>query len=191
MDERERRRLSKKLAVALRHRPEAFGIVLDPGGWTSTRRLVAGLRERGGPRYAHVGQDDLAAVVANQDKPRYELSQDGTRIRALYGHSVPHVTPSTEPRVPPEVLLHGTSRSAAQAILRDGLRPMSRQWVHLSEDPQTAEQVGRRHARRDDPIEILQVQAAAAHEAGIAFHRPAPGIWLAAPIPPGFITTPR
>jgi putative RNA 2'-phosphotransferase len=35
---------------------------------------------------------------------------------------------------PPAILYHGTSPSAAKNIMSEGLRPMNRQYVHLSTD---------------------------------------------------------
>ena len=92
--------------------------------------------------------------------------RDG-RIRALYGHSTPQKL-LKEPAEPPALLYHGTSPEAMQRIKVGGLRPMSRQYVHLSTDTEMATQVGRRKA--DAPI-ILVVNAGKAHAGGVAFYR--------------------
>ncbi len=74
-----------------------------------------------------------------------------------------------EPACPPAVLYHGTARRFLPSIMEEGLRPMSRQYVHLSADTDMARQVGSRHDRRDPPA-ILRVDAAAAHADGVAFY---------------------
>jgi putative RNA 2'-phosphotransferase len=120
-------------------------------------------------------------VIAGADKKRHEI-RDG-RIRALYGHSTPHKL-LKEPAEPPSVLYHGTSPEAAGRIRAEGLRPMGRQYVHLSLDKATAEQVGRRKAAA--PI-LLVVKAAEAHAGGVGFYRGNDLVWLADAIPGLFI----
>ena len=45
---------------------------------------------------------------------------------------------------PPAVLFHGTSSKLMKQIKNEGLKPMRRQYVHLSVDEQTALQVAKR-----------------------------------------------
>jgi putative RNA 2'-phosphotransferase len=61
---------------------------------------------------------------------------------------------------------------------------MNRQYVHLSTDPATALQVGRR--RTADPV-ILEIRAADACRAGIRFYPGNEDVWLADGIPVQFI----
>ena len=82
------------------------------------------------------------------------------------------------------MLCHGTSPDVVDEILRSGLKPMGRQYVHLSPDRATATSVGgRKHAT---PV-ILLVDAKAADAAGIAFYRGNDHVWLADAVPPAFI----
>jgi putative RNA 2'-phosphotransferase len=85
---------------------------------------------------------------------------------------------------PPEVLYHGTSPEAARLIRAEGLRPMSRQYVHLSVDFVTAKQVGKRKTKQ--PV-ILTIQAKDAHERGVVFYRGNKLVWLADIVPPAYI----
>ena len=132
---------------------------------------------------ANLTEADLVAMIDQSTKRRYEIS-DG-KIRAFYGHSVA-VKIEKKPAEPPEVLYHGTSPRAAALILAEGLKPMNRQYVHLSTDPQTARLVGSRHAA--EPV-ILEVRALDAHQAGVVFFLGNEDIWLAENIPPQFIKT--
>ena len=120
-------------------------------------------------------------MVEASDKKRYEIA-DG-RIRAFYGHSVPQRL-KREPAKPPPVLYHGTDPAVVAAIRADGLRPMRRQFVHLSTDVETARQVGRRKARA--PV-ILEIAAGSAHDAGCRFYLGNDKVWLADHVPPPFI----
>jgi putative RNA 2'-phosphotransferase len=108
--------------------------------------------------------------------------RDG-KFRALYGHSTPQKL-LKEPAAPPAILFHGTAPAAVALIRKEGLRPMRRQYVHLSADTPTAVQVGRRKAQ--EPV-ILRIRAAEAHDAGVPFYRGNDQVWLADAIAPAFI----
>lgn len=172
--------LSRVASHALRHEPWQYELELDDEGWVPAEALLAALRgER--PEWSGLAEADLAEMIDRSEKKRHEL-RDG-RIRALYGHSVPGKL-LKQPAVPPSTLYHGTSPETAELIRRDGLRPMHRQYVHLSIDPATAEQVGRRKAPA--PV-LLVVKAAEAQADGIAFYRGNDLVWLADFVPPDYI----
>ena len=59
--------LSKFLSLALRHRPEEIGIVLDRDGWTDVATLLARAQAAGTP----LTQEALAAIVADNDKKTF------------------------------------------------------------------------------------------------------------------------
>lgn len=82
------------------------------------------------------------------------------------------------------MLFHGTATRSLEAILRDGLRPMARQDVHLSADSDTATRVGSRHGR---PV-VLLVDAAAMAAAGHEFRVSANGVWLTDAVPPEYLS---
>ncbi|WP_018330841.1 RNA 2'-phosphotransferase [Actinomycetospora chiangmaiensis] len=171
----DRVRLSKRMSRVLRHDPARLGLALDDEGWTPVDALVAALG---------VTRAAVEDVVRNGTKQRYEL--DGDRIRARYGHSLPGRVelPAADP---PAVLFHGTSPTTAAAITREGLRPMGRQFVHLSADEETARRVGARHGGR--PV-VLRVDAAAAAANGVVFRHGNDDTWLADAIGPAFLSRP-
>ncbi|HXA13403.1 MAG TPA: RNA 2'-phosphotransferase [Mycobacterium sp.] len=173
-------KLSRVVSHALRHEPWLYELELDEGGWVPVDALLAALHAEN-PARSPLSPTDLAQMIAQSDKKRHEL-RDG-RIRALYGHSTPQRL-LREPAEPPSVLHHGTSPEIAEQIRREGLKSMGRQYVHLSVDTATAEQVGRRKTKA--PV-ILRVKAEAAHAAGVPFYRGNDLVWLADTIPPGFI----
>ncbi len=168
------------MARLLRHEPHAHGLVPDAQGWVDVADLVSALRALG-PRWHDVGPSQIAALIQTSSKKRFEI-HDG-RIRALYGHSYSGGVRKQSER-PPALLFHGTTSVAAAAILEGGLRPMSRQFAHLSNDVPSAVEVGR---RRTHEVTVLVVDAHGAHEAGVAFYKGTDNVWLADHVPPEFI----
>lgn len=178
-------KLSKLMSVALRHNPASFNLTLDEAGWVNFDVLVAAIAAR--PKWRWVRAEHVQHVVETSDKRRFEM--DGPLIRARYGHSRA-ARPEYQPVQPPDVLYHGTPRRNLEAIRRDGLQAMSRQYVHLSATSDMARQVGR---RRDQSPLILRIRAAQAHAAGIKFGTPSgrqDDVYLVESLPPEFIEFP-
>jgi putative RNA 2'-phosphotransferase len=179
MDDKERIALSKLLALLLRHRAGEHGLALDPEGFAPLDDVLAAINRRRG--WSWVRAEHVAKVIARQEKRRYEIV-DGD-IRAIYGHSL--ATAISYPVItPPDALLHGTARRFVEVILREGLRPMSRQYVHLTDDPALARLTGR---RRDPDPAILLIDATRANTAGVTFFRADNGVFLAKAVPPEYI----
>jgi len=173
---RDQVRLSRRMSMILRHRPESAGITLDANGWVPVAALLAALG---------VTRAELDAVVAGNDKSRFAI--EGDRIRASQGHSRRvNVDLGLAPAEPPATLYHGTPRTNIDSILREGLRPRSRDHVHLSPDTETATRVG---TRRSADVAILAVDAAAMASAGHLFYRSANGVWLTDLVPAAFLRT--
>lgn len=101
--------------------------------------------------------------MACSTKRRFEIV--GDKIRATYGHSVPGVC-AGELMEPPEELYHGTTTDAAAIIAVEGLKPMGRNYVHLSVAPDVAQMVAKRHGPQ---TVILKVKAKEAFLSGIHF----------------------
>ena len=127
----------------------------------------------------------LLEIVRTNDKQRFALSEDGTRIRANQGHSV-KVDLALTPQQPPEVLYHGTVDKFIDAIRNTGLQKGERHHVHLSPDLITATKVGQ---RRGKPV-ILTIRAAAMAKASHPFYLSDNGVWLTDAVPPEFINFP-
>jgi len=167
-------RLSKLLSLILRHQPERFGVTLDAEGYATLDEVLLAVRTR----LPQATLADVQCVVdtLEPDKQRFSIA-DG-EIRANYGHSlagrIEHV-----PATPPEVLLHGTVHSAVASILEIGLKPMRRQYVHLTTDRALAQRVGARHGSAC----VLSVAAAQAASEGVVFYRANPAFWLVTAVP--------
>ncbi len=159
---------SRRLAHALRHRPDAYGLVLEPGGWAVTTAVCAALA---------LSDAQLRALVDAPGRARFERS--GDRIRARHGHSVA-VALDHPVAVPPERLFHGTVARKLAAIRVEGLRALARQHVHLTSSRDEAIAIG---ARRGAPI-VIAVRARALHDRGARFLQVVgSGIWLVDGVP--------
>ncbi|YCH06264.1 RNA 2'-phosphotransferase [Arthrobacter sp. alpha11c] len=174
-------KLSRAVSHALRHEPWLYELELDGEGWTSVDDLLQALRGES-PDWVNLEVTDLDSMLLSSPKRRHELS--GGRIRALYGHSVP--TRIVKPQEgPPQKLFHGTSRESLEAIQSEGLRPMRRQYVHLSENIEMARQVGQR--KDTDPV-VLVIDGLSAHGEHVSFYRGGEKVWLADSVPAAFIS---
>jgi putative RNA 2'-phosphotransferase len=119
--------LSKFMSLVLRHKPFNFGLNPDKHCFVGVEDFLFVLKNR----YRDVQSSDIEAVVANCPKRRFEIKDQ--KIRARYGHSI-DVKIEEVPIQPPEFLYHGTNPSREEIILREGLKPMSRRFVHLSKN---------------------------------------------------------
>jgi putative RNA 2'-phosphotransferase len=171
-------RISKFLSYVLRHRPDEIGLQLDAQGWVSVSDLLAASVAHGQP----ITRDELDYVVANNNKRRFAISEDGEQIRASQGHSI-EIDLRYEAANPPELLYHGTAKRFLVSIREQGLVKGARHHVHLSTDAETARAVGIRHGK---PV-VLAVRSGDMARAGITFYFSANGVWLTEHIPPEYI----
>jgi putative RNA 2'-phosphotransferase len=173
-------RVSRFLSYLLRHRPKEYPLQFDPYGFASWDAVVDTVVER----FQEVTEEQIRALVIGSDKKRFELKEG--KVRATYGHSFP-VDLGLQPVEPPLELYYGTARDLAQSILRSGLKPRDRQYVHLSPLLDEAIAVGK---RRDPVPAIVVVDARAAHGAGIRFFASGP-LFLVENVPPKFLSLSR
>ncbi|MBP2623848.1 RNA 2'-phosphotransferase [Streptococcus oricebi] len=173
-------KLSREVSYILRHNPDKYGIKLDAEGWCSVDDLIDKLSET--PLWKGLTRADLETMIELSDKKRHEIKAE--KIRAFYGHSIKNKLSKTANK-PPKVLYHGTVERFLNQILQTGLIPKERQYVHLSSDVNTAQQVA---LRRDDRAIILEVAAQSAWENGVKFYIGNEDIWLSDPIPSEYIS---
>lgn len=179
MDPHNLKPISKSLSYVLRHRPDSVGLELEAGGWIRVESLLDAFRKAGKTLSAEI----LQQVVADNDKQRFEFSDDGLRIRARQGHSV-DVELGYEPAIPPSVLYHGTATRNLDSIFAQGLLKGRRHHVHLSTNKETMIQVAMRHGK---PV-LLIVQSQQMHTAGHEFFITGNNVWLTEHVPPRFIS---
>lgn len=165
---------SKFLSLILRHKPQVIGIELDEHGWADVEELIS--------RVKNLDMPTLEQIVAQDEKQRYSFSADKKLIRANQGHSIP-VDVELEESEPPDVLYHGTSEKFSASIIAQGLLKMSRLYVHLSGDVETARKVGRRHGKP----KIFLVESLKMFVDGFKFYRSVNGVWLTEHVPAKYL----
>lgn len=177
--------VSKFLSLVLRHKPSTIHAKLDSEGWISVDELIAKSNESG-KLQVPMTRELVLQVVAENEKRRFALSEDGQRIRANQGHSLESVSLDLKPKTPPEVLFHGTVAKFLDSIRAQGLQKQARNHVHMSAELVTAQQVG---GRRGKPV-ILEIMSREMFTAGYEFFLSENEVWLTDSVPAKFIVFP-
>lgn len=168
-------KISKKLTYILRHDPGE--LYMDAFGWVYVEDLCD---------YLKTSPDIIENVVNENDKKRFVLSEDKSKIRCLQGHTI-NVKLDLIEGVPPSVLYHGTSPKFVESIKESGgLSKMSRHHVHLSIDKEIAYIAGKRHSKQLDPI-ILGIDSESMYKDGYKFFISENGVWLTDIVPNKYI----
>ena len=170
-------KLSKLITLALRHKPEALNLSMDKHGWVSVKELINHVSE-----LYDFDMRMLEYIVANDNKQRFSFNEDKTKIRANQGHSI-DVDVELEECTPPDVLYHGTGEKSTESISKSGLKPMSRLYVHLSSDANTALNVGSRHGT---PV-VYVVDTKSMVQDEIKFYKSKNNVWLTKYVHPKYL----
>jgi putative RNA 2'-phosphotransferase len=151
--------LAKVLTYLLCHRPDEFGLVLDPEGFVSVKQLLQVMSaERG---FSHARRHHLEQLAGLLHPPRFELA--GDKIRGL----VPGPADLRRPgESPPTLLYLASPPKAHERVFASGLKVPPGQELVLAHTRELALKLGRR--RSPDPI-LVTVQAEKAAQAGVAF----------------------
>jgi len=140
--------ISKYMSMLLRHAPEKGNITIDTQGYTDVNSLLKTL---------NINKATLDKIVAEDNKQRYSYNEDETKIRANQGHSLPYVKIDFKEYTPTGPIYHGTAKKYLDSILKNGLIPQTRNYVHLSKDIETATNVGMRHAKSKINLVIFEI----------------------------------
>jgi putative RNA 2'-phosphotransferase len=170
---------SKFLSLVLRHQPQTIGLTLDASGWAAVDELIAQSALARRP----LTRPLIEEVVRTNDKKRFALSDDGSRIRANQGHSI-DVDLGLGAIEPPARLYHGTALRFLDSILASGLDKRQRHHVHLSESTSTAMAVG---ARYGAPV-LLEINAGAMFRDGCTFFQAQNNVWLTDQVAPQYLS---
>ncbi len=166
--------MSKFLALVLRHKPEKINIKLDKYGWANVDEIIKGMK---------ISVQDLEYIVENDNKKRYSFNNDKSKIRANQGHSI-KVDVQLKKSIPPVVLYHGTKKQFLPSIYKQGLKPMNRLYVHLSNDIDTAKKVADR--RKGESV-ILLIDSKSMLNDNIDFYLSENNVWLVEYVCPKYI----
>lgn len=129
--------LSKYMTKLLRHEPQLLNLTLDSNGWIDLSLFFNKIKENYSKK---IFLDDIFYIVENDDKQRFSILDN--KIRANQGHNkslnlnieFSIFTPTTK-------LYHGTIDTYIDDIMKIGLIPMNRQYVHLTTNIKTAKNV--------------------------------------------------
>lgn len=171
--------IGKFISLILRHKPETIGLHIDEYGWANTEELIKGIKLT----YKNFDMSVLEAIVQTDNKQRYSFSEDKKFIRANQGHSIP-VNVELEELTDVPILYHGTSSRFTTDIDRDGLKPMSRLYVHLSGDLDTARNVGKRHGA---VLVIYEIDTKSMVKDGYKFYKSTNGVYLTKIVPSKYL----
>lgn len=178
MISKEDMRISKFISLLLRHKPQEADLILDEYGWCNTSDLIKGLNIKG----FKANLEDVKRIVREDDKQRYCFNEDKTKIRASQGHSI-KINLELKSIKPPTVLYHGTSKRVIENILKQGINKQNRQYVHLSDNLETASKVGKRHGE----LIILEINSEQMFLDGYKFYLSENKVWLADFVPMKYI----
>lgn len=179
LSEKQKTNISKYIALVLRHKPEEANLTLNKEGYCNTNDLIKAIRNN----FGKFSMEDLETIVAEDSKGRYSFNEYKTMIRANQGHSTNQVDITFKEIVPPDVLYHGTASRFLDSIYKEGLKPMSRQYVHLSKDIDTATKVGERHGL----VKVLNINAKQMYEDGYKFYLSENNVYLTKEVPQRYI----
>ncbi|MFB0567664.1 MAG: RNA 2'-phosphotransferase [Candidatus Bathyarchaeia archaeon] len=168
-------KVSKYMSFLLRHNPE--NLKMDRHGFVDLDGLLKRIRKR-----FRVDKEFILEIVEKSNRKRFEIVEN--KIRALYGHTIP-VKLELEEDKAVKVLYHGTTPEAASRILKEGLKPMNRRWVHLSPTIEIATEVGLR--RTENPV-ILEIHVEAARKSGLRFYKATDKVYVCGVIIPEYIS---
>jgi len=170
-------RISKYISKLLRHDKEDLD--MDKNGWVMVKELCSKVG---------ITRTELNEIVETNDKKRFAYNHDKNKIRASQGHSL-FVDVDLNETQPPQTLYHGTSSKVIDVIMQEGMKPMSRQHVHLSIDEDTAINVGDRHTKSASASTVLvSIDSNQMYNDGYKFYLSENGVWLTTIIPSKYIS---
>ncbi len=134
------KKLSVEMCYILRHNPTGYNI--NDFGFIDINEILEKL---------NIDLETLMTIVNKDNKNRYEFKNN--MIRCRQGHSI-DVILELEPQIPPEFLLHGTTQYSFNKILESKfIKKMTRNYVHLTDNLETAMQVAER--RKNNPVVLV------------------------------------
>lgn len=175
-------KLAKTVCYALRHRPEEFNLELDSHGYVTINGLIEGINAKEKKNYS---KEDLLVMTKNDEKGRYKVK--GNFIRCQFGHSIQVDLGDSVDNIP-DVLIHGTAKKNVPSIMKFGMKPKSRNRVHLTSDVNVAKNVGMRYAKTEENLSILSIDVKSMIDDGIKVYSTQSSTFLVDEVPPKYIS---
>jgi len=153
-------KVSKFLSFILRHNLFNYGLSFDKYGFVDFESILKIIKKK----FPKIEKEDIENIVYKDPNMRFQIK--GKKIRARYGHSLDVEPLGDNTKDIPDILFHGTSPKNLKSILRKGLKPQKRKFVHLSSSIEEAKRVGRR--KSNSPI-VLKIDVRKAIKDGFVF----------------------
>lgn len=166
-------RKSRYLSKLLRHNPEDLD--MDKNGYVSVDHVLSKL---------NIHSIELDEIVESNDKQRFAYNDDKTKIRANQGHSIDVDIDDLEIVSNIDILYHGTDVNLDSIIMKNGLKKMNRQHVHMSYDLLTAKKVGK---RKNKNVIIYYIDAGQMIKDGLEIFRSKNSVYLTNYVDPKYI----
>ena len=163
--------LSRKLSRVLRHGIITEKLRMNNEGYVRIDELL------NNENFTSYKKDDIIKVVANNDKQRFKISDDGKMIRANQGHSKEVgelINDEKSMKVVGDEIqyaYHGTTNEAYNSIKKEGLKPMSRKHIHMSLNNSLS-------GYRANCQVLLEIDVTAARADGVTFYESDNGVIL-------------
>lgn len=170
-------RISKYLSLILRHKPEVIGITIDKNGWADVDKVIAGISKK-----YEFNMEMLREIVDTDEKQRYSFNNTETKIRANQGHSI-YVDVELTQVVLTTPLYHGTGAKYMSQINDEGLKKMSRLYVHMTDNFEAAVKNGKRHGISA----VYRIKAGEMSRDGYQFYKSANGVYLTDHVPAEYL----
>lgn len=124
-------RISRHLSKILRHDPE--NLIMDDKGWISVTSILEKF---------NISLNELKEIVETNNKKRFILSDDNSKIRATQGHSK-GIASDKEFAILTATqlefkLYHGTDKNTAEKILNSSINTGNRNHVHWTANKELA-----------------------------------------------------
>jgi len=170
-------KIGPKISYLLRHNPD--GLKMDKEGYVFTTDLLSKVG---------ITMDELQYIVDNNDKKRFGFNTDKSKIKAFQGHSSSLGIKIKYKEIQfPGVYYHGTSPDVKNIILKHGLKPQTREYVHLSLDIPTAINVGNRHIKRGETVIVFSIDGYKMKQDGLKLYISENGVILAKEVPAKYL----
>jgi putative RNA 2'-phosphotransferase len=172
--------LARLMTYMLGHRPDEFGLIPDHEGFVPIKEMLQAMHEEA--RWGYVRQGHINEVLLGAERSLFQPEEK--RIRAVDRRW--HLALDRPAQTIPRILFTPVRRRAHPHVIQKGLRSTQAKHIVLSPEKEMAIRLGKRRDQR--PI-VLEVLAAAAGEAGLAFYGFG-DLYLSPEIPPKFIAGP-
>lgn len=166
---------SKKMSYALRHHPQNFDFDMKKDGSVDLQQFSQAL---------NIPVEKIYEIAENDDKQRFVIRDN--RIWAAQGHSFDAEVKFN--KIPaedsPKFLYHGTKDKFIDSIMKSGLLPQKRKYVHLSPNRETAVKVA---SRRSGKNVILVIDVEKLMKSGVKLFRSENNVYLTSKVDPNFM----